>query len=880
MRCPSGEDPECPVGEFVSILDLLPSILLNSLLKQGSTNKTSLSHFLQMASTIEQCFAYTGCTEERGYPDGRPPMRAEVESKNSTDTDDEETADDTDECIDFRVVVTADEWPAETSWSVIEVLDGGNTNETAYLAEGKNDKLVTGEAVEYNECLPKKCMQFTITDTGGDGLCCDHGEGSYEVYYDGKKVKGGNVFYDSEVTVFGRCGETPAPTVADVVETEAPNPAPSETAGNGNSNVGGKGDVSNNGGNSNNNIVSGGDGGSSYRCVQQSLVDEGYVIGAALCPRFIDCYNEFIDMGDDWFCEDGEVCTDAPACGSSGGEKEAQTVVQDKLEEQPDQEAIRDEELPPEANEENVSFDGTDSPASETVGRPPTASEPSKPVPVGRPLRPNPSTSTLIVPDPTPAPIESTQAPIASTAAPVASTLAPIAGTPEPTIPATSLEPSLTPTTSSPTQGPCDGEPCNRNDYCRSQHGFCGPDEGYCNDKSIWSKQCKSKPTPAPSFGATTPSPTDQPVTPSPALAEIFVNNGKPSFAKPSGGGKPGGGKGPNKKPQPEPTPMPSSEAPTGSGQQTDSPTESDTTPSPTGEDTTSSPTPSPAFAESKGSQGLSLGTVNFVSLPSDSDVPIQFITNAPAPNPPSESSDEMQENSTELETNSKDSTVETTSATLEVDESVNELECTGEPCDQDSWCRSMFGSCGPGFIYCNAKAIWTSSCRLTHPDATYSEQPPSEPVASPQVTAAVDSDAETNDAAVPVPAPSLTSGLPDLPKPTLPTITDATEFKNQAAFAASFSTSRNEQDDDAPVDDSHDDDSNQGNEAAVKPKEKEKNDPSESYSYPTMYDTPEYAKQWGEWAKQVQSSAPSKSYNSHAVYFARILTAVLLLCA
>jgi hypothetical protein len=193
-----------------------------------------------------------------------------------------------------------------------------------------------------------------------------------------------------------------------------------------------------------------------------------------------------------------------------------------------------------------------------------------------------------------------------------------------------------------------------------------------------------------------------------------------------------------------------------------------------------------------------------------------------------------------------------------------------------------MFGSCGPGFIYCNAKAIWTSSCRLTHPDATYSNQLANEPVASSQVTAAVDSDAETNDATVPAPSPTL--GLPELPKPTLPTITDATEFKNQAAFAASFSTtgSSGEQDDGALVDDSQDDDSNQGDDAEVnKPKEKEEKDPSKSYSYPTMYDTPEYAKQWGEWAKQVQSSALSTSYNSHAVYFVGIsLSAVLLLCA
>ena len=779
-----------------------------------------------------QCFAYTGCTEERGYPDGRPPMRHEA----SPEPEEDESDSTPEECFDFKVVITADDWPAETSWDV--TLDG------EIVVEGTNDPLVPGEAVEYKECLPKACYEFTIHDTGGDGLCCEHGEGSYEVHYDGKKVKNGGVFYDNDVWVFGRCGDTPAP----VTMSDAPSPAPIESKSS---------SVSSAGNDSNNAVTSGSEGGSKYRCVQQSLLDRGYIIDADLCPRFTDCYNKFIDMGDDWFCQDGEVCTETSTCGDS--ENGSVDVESEQDEQQAIEGVVEEVKQEAEEAEEEIDFEETSDESAETtpVGRPPTASNPGKPAPVGRPMRPNPSASSLTVPDPTPSPVASTPSPVAST--------------PEPTIAATSLEPTITPTTSKPTQGGCDGLPCNRDKFCRSEHGFCGPGDGYCNEKSIWTKQCKKQSTPPPT-AASTPNPTDEPVTPSPVLAEIFGNNGKPSYSKPSGGGKPSGGKSPAKKTS-KPTPVPTSEVPT--SQVSDSPTgRSDETNLPTASDTelstflmfsseeeTDYPTPSPDAQ--KESQGLSLGTVNFVSLPSDSDVPIQIITDAPSPSPAA--SGDMKENSAVLETSSDetDEDVETTST-----EYVNEFECTGEPCDQDTWCRSIFGSCGPGFIYCNAKAIWTSSCRITHPQSSVAVSKETPSADAVQVTGSKGSDAQSNVATVPVSSPSL--GLPALPKPTLPTISDATVFTDQQAFAAHFATTDlNRHDDDY-------DDDDYG--SAVSTPKENKPKSTESYKFPTLYDTPEYAQQWSEWAKQVQSSALKNC--PRTIYFAMLSLSVMLLCS
>lgn len=233
-KCPSGEDPECPEGEF--------------------------------------CFAYTGCTEEKGYPDGEG---GDVDGEGIVNPD---------TCVPFEVTIVADNWPKENSWTL--------TNEAGDIVkEGINDNLVTGEPANWHECISKKvCYEFTIHDTGGDGICCDHGGGSYEVKFDGKVVKNGAAFYDFESTEVGRCGDTIAPT-------EAPKEAAKPSGGGGG------------GGNSG--------GGPSYRCVATPLVQSGYKVASDKCDSFTSCFNQFINDGDDWFCDENAQCIEAPACGTN-----------------------------------------------------------------------------------------------------------------------------------------------------------------------------------------------------------------------------------------------------------------------------------------------------------------------------------------------------------------------------------------------------------------------------------------------------------------------------------------------------------------------------------------------------------------------------------
>jgi len=136
--------------------------------------------------------------------------------------------------------------------------------------------------------LTSICSNFTT------GICCGHGEGNYRVVYDGVTVKSGGAFYDSETVEFGCEVPTARPTdnpTKRPVEVSKPSSLESGSSGSSGSN-------------------------SSYRCVSKPLVDAGYQVSEQLCNRFIDCYNKYINTGDDWFCVEGEVCIEATLCGN------------------------------------------------------------------------------------------------------------------------------------------------------------------------------------------------------------------------------------------------------------------------------------------------------------------------------------------------------------------------------------------------------------------------------------------------------------------------------------------------------------------------------------------------------------------------------------
>lgn len=117
-----------------------------------------------------------------------------------------------------------------------------------------------------------RSIQFTILDSGGDGLCCSEGHGSYTISYDGKELKTGDAYYDFETTPFGLCGATETPTKEPT------------TLSNDSTNAGKPSGAA------------AGSDGMGYRCVDKSLADKGYAISSDKCDLFDNCFNPQIKV--------------------------------------------------------------------------------------------------------------------------------------------------------------------------------------------------------------------------------------------------------------------------------------------------------------------------------------------------------------------------------------------------------------------------------------------------------------------------------------------------------------------------------------------------------------------------------------------------------
>lgn len=581
-------------------------------------------------------------------------------------------------CVPLKVTIVADHWPKETSWSVRDTEFGDA--EHSVIAQGTNMPLVPGEPTEWLECVNNKlgCYEFIINDTGGDGICCSHGNGSYKISYDGVELKEGDVFYDSESTLFGLCGATEQPTKK---------PSANKPSG---LSIGGA--VTNSGA-------------SSYRCVANQLLDSGYEVSEKLCDQFVDCYNHHIKVGDDWFCEENAQCVEAPACGS---------------------------------------IEGDDDPADEATTTPEEVSS-SRPV-VARPQQ---TPVTAISPTP--------ETSISPTPAPSA-------------FDAPTFNPTLLPTTNRPTLGPCGGAACLHEDHCRSSHGFCGPGKTYCNEDATWTSDCPApEPSPGPSPSPTvSETPTTQPVTNPPAsltptaTTASIPSSSLPATEKPVFIKKPGGGKGTLSKPSS--LSQPSTMIPT------NRPTEGTVYLPLGGTVATADPTANPSSPPQSKRPTLSPSHSTFLLVEEEES------TLKPTPSPLAPNVDEEEQEDEEHEEHEEQEDEEEKTTTTLDDDSADDSGCSGEPCPVDTHCRSRYGSCGPGFIYCNLYSTWKSTCRPPLVPGTFPTRTP---------TAKPTKSTEQNDVKPSTPtAPT----LPPLAKPSLPTITEATlgNFTGPSSFSAS----------------------------------------------------------------------------------------------
>ena len=98
--------------------------------------------------------------------------------------------------INIAVEVHTDNNPHETSWTLVNTI----TDQTVEMSPVYS-KPVTSYLNEY--CVGEAEYTFTIYDSGNDGLCCEHGNGSYEVIYGSEVVASGAEFTSSESATFG-----------------------------------------------------------------------------------------------------------------------------------------------------------------------------------------------------------------------------------------------------------------------------------------------------------------------------------------------------------------------------------------------------------------------------------------------------------------------------------------------------------------------------------------------------------------------------------------------------------------------------------------------------------------------------------------------------
>jgi len=88
----------------------------------------------------------------------------------------------------FVFTVLTDDYPEETTWTI------ANSENGDIIAEGGPYQLSETEYARVICLQPDDCFTLVVFDAFGDGICCDFGEGSYNLSYDGTILFEGGEF--------------------------------------------------------------------------------------------------------------------------------------------------------------------------------------------------------------------------------------------------------------------------------------------------------------------------------------------------------------------------------------------------------------------------------------------------------------------------------------------------------------------------------------------------------------------------------------------------------------------------------------------------------------------------------------------------------------
>jgi len=98
--------------------------------------------------------------------------------------------------VHFDLLLLTDGKGHEVSWSLkVTERDNIMLSGSGYSSYSQNNVV---------ECIPLDCYTFLITDSNGDGLCCDYGYGEYSIRLNGLKLASGSSYgFQDEVDL--RC---------------------------------------------------------------------------------------------------------------------------------------------------------------------------------------------------------------------------------------------------------------------------------------------------------------------------------------------------------------------------------------------------------------------------------------------------------------------------------------------------------------------------------------------------------------------------------------------------------------------------------------------------------------------------------------------------
>merc|ERR1712238_647478 len=101
--------------------------------------------------------------------------------------------------VTIRIEIQTDDYPTETSWTLIDICPDGAVVATGggYTKTGQTDMRTI-----YNR---NSRYLFNIIDTGGDGICCNTGsQGLYSIFVDSSLQAEGAEFGSGNTELFGK----------------------------------------------------------------------------------------------------------------------------------------------------------------------------------------------------------------------------------------------------------------------------------------------------------------------------------------------------------------------------------------------------------------------------------------------------------------------------------------------------------------------------------------------------------------------------------------------------------------------------------------------------------------------------------------------------